>query len=191
MNKIIHNRLNAKHKGGGNKRPEPTAAEIAASQESVREFNDYLQFGVPLENKQIENWTVGQLNDKGEVKTDVGNVNLAAEQEYQPPQDPNKYHSGIEKLAIQNSAGNRLQQAQTSNYDRGLLASYQIGQGQDTSSFNSQQDLANRHARDVIRQSNKRFDNRMQHGKNISGAAGFGLSEYQENEQKQKPYTEN
>lgn len=178
--KMTHIRTNGKAKGGSAKRPEPTAAEIEASKEGVRQYNDYLTYGVPLEDAQIEKWTQDILEPNGDVKTDVGAINAEIDKQLPQSQDPNKFDTGLDNLSAKNKLGNNLQQDQLSQLDRGLLASYQIGQGQEASIAGSQQEIANRHARDVLRNSSEKFQDSQINSRNIGNALGTGLSEYED-----------
>lgn len=171
---------NTNFKGGSpDTTPKPTALDLTKSKEAIKEYNDYLQYGVPLENEQIENWTTQMLDDQGKVKTDVGAVNLEAERRYPMSVDPNKYQSSFDRLSTKNEIGNNLAQEQNSQYDKGLLASYQMGQGLEQENFDAGQRLQNRHARDVIRKTDDEFRDKQQYDKNISGALGVALEQSQ------------
>lgn len=168
-------------KGGGAKRPPPTAGEIEASKEAVRKFNDHLEYGVPLQDKAIEGWTTNTLNADGSPKTDVGSVNAEVEAQ-RPAFNPNKsdYSKDIAATSIKAEHGNKLMQQQRGQYDRGLLAASQLGAGIEVNAFNAGQDLANRNSRDVIRDSQQAFNTGQQRNKNIGAAFGYGLGELEE-----------
>lgn len=182
--------------GGGGKTPEvkETAAERALAETSAKKFQDYQANFVPLENQYMERVEqigsdtnidkVGANAQAGAAKEFSGLRSKMDSQSFARNLDPTSgaYQNGSREVSntfkrAVDDAGNNGRFAAENSYIQGLGNIVAIGNGQDTTAFNSMGALASQATNEAITDAKVDFYNK-QSDEELKGAVVGGLTSY-------------
>ena len=182
--------------GGGGDAPEveETAAERALAETSAMKWKDYQENFVPLENQYMQRVNdLGTENAQGLVGNQArsqvmsqmqGQNSGLAKQSFQQNLDPTSGAFKTKSMALNNAiqktrenAANNAQFAAENSYIQGLGNIVAMGNGQETTAFNSMGNLAQQATGEAINDARNDFT-KLQSDKEMTGAVVGGLASY-------------